>query len=150
MLDLGNILYFNIFHFKNAGTAPKPKYFVVIKHIDNMTLLASLPSSQKHLPTDLHAAYGCLELPDSGIGCYALKAHTPVATNGFAFSLDSYLYGQHLDEYYAENIADLYPLESIDYEIKGQLLPDILEDIITCFKNSAAVKRRFKRYLADF
>lgn len=149
MLDVGNILYFNIFHFKNAGAASKPKYFIVVKHLDNITLLATLPSSQKHLPTELQATYGCLEMPDSGIGCYAIQANMPVATNGFAFPLDSYLYGQHLDEYIAENIKDLYPLEGIDYDIKGQLAPDILTDIIECFKNSTAVKRRFKRYLSS-
>ena len=149
MFDVGTILYFNIFHFKNAGAVSKPKYFVVIKHIDNAALLASLPSSQKHLPPALLSTYGCIELPDSGIGCYVLKSALPIATNGYAFPLDSYIYGQHLDEYSIENITDLYPLEGVDYEIKGILLPEVLAEIIDCLKNSAAVKRRFKRYLSN-
>ena len=149
MFEAGTIFYFNIFQFKNSGTEPKPKYFVVIKHIDNVTILASLPSSQKHLPYNLQATYGCIELPDSGIGCYVFQAGMPVATNGYAFPKNSYIYGQHLDEYAIENITDLYPLLGVDYAIKGQLLPNILSDIIDCLKNSAAVKKRFKRYLSN-
>ena len=82
MFEAGTILYFNIFQFKNLGATSKPKYFVVIKHIDNLTLLAGLPSSQKHLTFDLQSTYGCIELPDSGIGCYVFQSGIPVATSG--------------------------------------------------------------------
>ena len=146
MFKEGTIIYFNVFYFNNSAP-PKPKYFIVIKHIGNATILASLPSSQKHLPFILQSTYGCLELPDSGIGCYAFKSNIAVATNGFAFPLDYYLYGQHLDEYDLENILEIYPFEGIQYEIKGELLPERLEEIIECFKNSASVKRRFRRLL---
>ena len=147
MFEEGTILYFNIFQFNDARATAKPKYFIALKNIGNNTLLAALPSSQKHLPFDLQATYGCIEIADSGIGCYVFQAATPVATNGYAFPMDSYIYGQHLDEYNAENITDLYPLENVDYVIKGQLSPDILTQLINCLKNSATVKRRFKRYL---
>ena len=147
MFPVGTILYFNIFQFQNSTTASKPKYFVVIKHIDTGTLVAALPSSQKHLPYDLHTTYGCIELSDSGIGCFAFEAGQIVADNGFMFPRDSYIYGQHLDEYDMANLATIYPLEGIDYDIKGILLPTTLAALIGCLKNSASVKRRFKRYL---
>ena len=147
MFTIGSILYFNLFHFSNTTSASKPKYFVVIKHLDSGTLLAALPSSQKHLPYDLQAVYGCIELPDSGIGCYAFEGGLTIAGNGFAFPRDSYVYGQHLDQYDADYIVSIYPYEGIDYEIKGILLPSVLTDIITCLKNSNVVKRRFKKYL---
>jgi hypothetical protein len=147
MFKEGTIIYFNTFYFNNPDTPPKPKYFIVLKQVNNTTILASLPSSQKHLPNSLQSTYGCLELPDSGIGCFAFKSGIPVTTNGFAFPLDSYLYGQHVDEYYIDNITELYPFEGIQYEIIGDLLSDILQEIINCLKNSAAVKKRFKRYL---
>lgn len=147
MFEEGTILYFNTFQFNDSRAISKPKYFIVLKQIGNTSLLAALPSSQKHLPFDLQTTYGCIEIPDSGIGCYVFQASIPVATNAYAFPMDSYVYGQHLDEYNRENITDLYPLENVDYVIKGQLVPDILTQLIDCLKNSATVKRRFKRYL---
>ena len=149
MFKEGTIIYFNIFYFNNPQAAPKPKYFIVIKHIGNATILASLPSSQKHLPYSLQSTYGCIDMPDSGIGCYVFKSGMPIATNGFAFPLDSYIYGQHLDEYSIENILELYPFEGIQYEIKGHLKPDRLEEIVNCLKKSSAVKKRYKRLLEN-
>ena len=148
MFEEGTILYFTPFYFtKSATTAPKPKYFIVIKRIDTVTILASLPSSQKHLPYNLQSVYGCISLPESGIGCYVFEAGAPIATNGFAFPLDSYLYGEHLDEHNLDNIFELYPFQGIHYHIKGQLLTEKLDEVIECLKQSPTVKRRFKRFL---
>jgi hypothetical protein len=148
MLKEGTIIHFNLFQFKNPSASPKSKYFIVVKNINNLTVLASLPSSQKHLPFDLQSTYGCIELPESGIGCYAFKANEPIATNGFGFPLDSYLYGQHIDEYDLDNIFEIHPFEGIDYQIKGEILEEKLKDIIDCLKSSTAVKRKFKRFLS--
>jgi hypothetical protein len=104
MFEEGTIIYFNLFHFKNTASNSKPKYFIVIKQIGDTTILGSLPSSQKHLPHNLQSTYGCMNDPDSGIGCYAFQAGVSVATNGYAFPRDSYIYGQHLDEYEIQNI----------------------------------------------
>lgn len=148
MFEEGTIVYFNLFHFTNSTSDSKPKYFIVIKQIDNITILAGLPSSQKHLPYNLQSTYGCINVPDSGIGCYVFQAGVAIATNGFSFPCDSYIYGQHLDEYEIQNINDLYPLESVDYEILGQLVPTKLEEVVDCLKGSSSVKRRFRRYLS--
>lgn len=147
MFDEGTILYFTPFYFNNPSETPKPKYFIVVKRIDHVAILTALPSSKKHLPYDLQTTYGCIELPDSGIGCYVFPVGEQVATNGFAFPLDSYIYGQHLDEYNMDNIFEMYPFPGISYAIKGQLLPDKLVEIIDCLKKSASVKRRYKRFL---
>ena len=40
----GAILYFDPFIFPDGGS-PKPKYFLVLKHVDDTLLLASLPTS---------------------------------------------------------------------------------------------------------
>lgn len=148
MFEEGTIIFFNLFHFKNSKSDSKPKYFIVIKQIDNITILAGLPSSQKHIPYDLQSTYGCINIPDSGIGCYVFQSGISVATNGYAFPRDSYIYGQHLDEYELQNINDLYPLEGLHYEILGHLLPLKLQELIDCLKNSPAVKRKFRRYLS--
>lgn len=46
-----------------------PKFFLVIKVIDEKVMLANLPSSQVHLPASQSILHGCLEIPDSGINC---------------------------------------------------------------------------------
>ena len=146
MLSEKTLLYFTPFFFKN-GTQAKPKYFIVIKTWGNNMLLAGLPSSQKHLPPDLLKVYGCLESPERCINCYAFEANKPVTDIGFTFPLDTYVYGQHLDEYETELLEDIYPVEGIDYEVKGQLKEKEFNDLVNCFKNSASVKNKYKRLL---
>ncbi|SDG02103.1 hypothetical protein SAMN04487996_114155 [Dyadobacter soli] len=41
----GDILYFDLFYFKN-GKTPKAKYFIVLKTTGTTTVIASLPSSR--------------------------------------------------------------------------------------------------------
>jgi hypothetical protein len=67
----GKIIYFDPFHFKDGGS--KPKYFLVLKAVDNDVILASLPSSQAHLPVTQTIQHGCLEIPDSCIKATFLK-----------------------------------------------------------------------------
>ena len=147
MFLAGTILHFPTFYFRNIGAEPTNKYFLVIKNIGDSAILISLPSSQKHLPDALKNTYGCMNVADSGIGCYAFKARHVIATNGFYFGKDTYLYGAHLDEYEIENIVQRYPFPNIDYTIVGTLIEDLLESIIDCFKSSPAVKNKYKRML---
>jgi hypothetical protein len=147
ILSERTLLYFTPFFFKNSSEF-KPKYFIIIKKWGNSLLLAGLPSSKKHLPPDLINVFGCLESPERCINCYAFEALKTVTEEGFAFPLDTYIYGQHLDEFDAELLEDIYPIEGIDYEIIGQLKRDKFDDLIDCFKNSASVKNKYKRLLA--
>ena len=82
MFEPGTILFFPTFYFTQGHTPPKPKYFIVLTQTGQTTILATLPSSQKH-----------------------------------------------------------------QYHLLGCLKPTLLQQIIQCLKNSAAVKRRFKRFL---
>lgn len=63
--------------------------------------------------------------------------------------MDTFLYGQWLDEYDLENLKDKYQVEGIEYKIIGELLEDELQKVINCFTASAVVKRKFKRLLAQ-
>ena len=44
-------------------------------------------------------------------------------------------------------LSDIYPVEGIDYEVKGQLKEKEFNDLVNCFKNSASVKNKYKRLL---
>ncbi|QDK80724.1 hypothetical protein EXU85_19770 [Spirosoma sp. KCTC 42546] len=144
----GSLLYFDPFYFKSGNTA-KPKYFLVLKVTANQTILASLPSSQDYVPSYQPIAHGCIELAEANFSCYVFIANQPVLTDGWAFPKNTFLYGQQIDEYPIETLADIYPVEGVDYQIIGQLTTDEFIRVKRCFTQSATVKRKYKRILAE-
>lgn len=149
MHEAGTILYFTPFYFKDPSPS-KPKYFIVLKVLDNGEVaLVSLPSSQRYLPSFAPAVHGCIEIPAACITCYVFEANRPVTNAGWGFPLDSFLYGQYLDTYETKILQEMYPTEGVDYDIVGTLTRQELDAIIRCFANSASVKRRIKRILAE-
>jgi hypothetical protein len=141
------LIYFDPFYFKNGGES-KPKYFLVLKVIDGNAVLVSLPSSINHLPQGQPIVHGCLEIPDICINCYIFEANRPITKEGWAFPMDTLLYGNWLDDYSIESLKEKYSIEGVEYEIKGELTDDELKKVINCFAASSVVKRRFKRILA--
>ncbi len=148
MYSPGNIIYFDPFYFKDGSTS-KPKYFLVLKIIGDDALLASLPSSISHLPRGIDTVHGCIEIPEGCINCYVFKANTVITKNNWSFPLDTFLYGQWIDDYSIEMLRDIYPIADIDYQIIGQLTNHERTQLISCFSNSASVKRKYKRILAE-
>ena len=98
MFSPGNLLYFNPFIFPDGGT-PKPKYFLVLAETGNDVLLASLPTSKDHVPSDLPVVSGCLELPERMVNAYVLLANTPITDNGFSFRVNTFIYGANIKTY---------------------------------------------------
>lgn len=143
----GTILFFDPFYFKNGGNS-KPKYFIVLKVIGENAIVASLPSSQDYAPAAANTVKTCCnELPEAGFNCYVFAAGQIITSNDWSFPKTTFLYGKQLDEYSIKNLQDIYPLESVDYEIIGKLKSKFHKEMFACFKNSAAVKRKFKRLL---
>jgi hypothetical protein len=141
----GKIIYFDPFHFKDGGS--KPKYFLVLKVVDDDAILASLPSSQAHLPTSQSIQHGCLEIPDSCINCYIFEANKPITKSGWAFNLNTFLHGLWIDDFSVSDLMASYSIENVEYEIIGELTDEELAAVINCFKNSSSVKRRYKKLL---
>ena len=57
MFEEGNLLLFHPFVFKN-GAASKDKFFLVLENMDGELLLASLPTSKDHVPSDIELKHG--------------------------------------------------------------------------------------------
>ena len=146
MYTPGTLIYFDPFHFEN-GNESKPKYFLVLKNIDENSILASLPSSKNHLPAGHEMIHGCLEMPESCINCYIFKANKPITKTGWSFAFDTMLYGNWIDDFNIEKLKATYSIKGVDYEIIGELIDAELEKIIHCFANSSTVKRRYKKIL---
>ena len=145
MWEEGSLILFRPFYFKN-NSIPKDKFFLVLKLIDNNTsVIAVLPSSQDKIPTPIDKSSGCIEMANINFNAFVLTPNRIVTNTGFAFRKKTILYGMYLDTWNVEEMKQTYSTGS--YELKGKLKKNILKDIINCFKKSAAVKRKFKKYL---
>lgn len=147
MYTPGKIIYFDPFYFKDGGN--KPKYFLVIKIVNDSVILASLPSSHAHLPADQEIKHGCLEIPESCINCYIFEANKPITKSGWSFRLNTFMHGLWLDEYNIPVLTQKYTIENVEYEVIGELTDEELTNVINCFAHSSSVKRKYKRILTN-
>lgn len=144
MFTPGNLLLFTPFYFKN-NNEPKRKFFVVLHNENNKFVMASLPTSQDHIPDNLKK-YGCICCEQMQIICYYITRGTPITDNGFAFDRDTYMYGNELGDYDVAVFNTKYTPTEI--EVKGRLTDVEFNSIKTCFANSPNVKRKYRRILA--
>jgi hypothetical protein len=100
-----------------------------------------------HLPAAPPFEHGCIDQPENGINCYLLEANRPITSNGWAFPLRTVLYGNCLADFEINQLNERYAIEGVDYEVIGSLLPEELERILDCFRNSSVVKRKYRRWL---
>jgi len=144
----GNLIYFTPFYFKGDAN-PKNKYLLILKILNNNNILVSLPSSQVQIPSQYKKQFGCIENSEDRINCFKIKANSPVTDDGWSFPKDTYLYGYYLEEYNLDMLKSVYKIDTLDYEVQGALSTSIFLSIIECFRNSAIVKRKYKRALSD-
>lgn len=146
MFEPGNLLYFNPFIFPDGGD-PKPKFFIVLGEIDETVLLASLPTSKDHIPSDVEVKSGCIEISERMVNAYIFMANEVVTDNGFFFDKNTFIYGQNIKTY--NSIAFLGQTTSGQtvIEQKGKLKDEIFAALKECLKNSDAVRKRYKNYL---
>ena len=142
MFAEGQLLRFDPFLFKN-GAPSKPKFYVVLKHMDSAdVMMASLPTSQDHVPGDLSDRTGCVNFPERGVNAYVFAAGEQV-TDAFAFPLRTYVYGEQVDEY-SQSYLDAMGSKVEDL---GVLPEDRLEALRKCLKQSPLIKRKYFKLL---
>ena len=144
----GAILYFDPFIFQDGGK-PKPKYFLVLKRMDDSLLLASLPTSKDHVPEFIEKQHGCIERFDISFNCYYFDPSVVICDNGFSFPVETYVYGFRLQIF---NLNDLLLQEVTDETIIeecGILTDSEYQAIIHCLTNSPEVKRGYRKLLAE-
>ncbi len=146
MFEPGNLLYFNPFIFPDGGD-PKPKFFVVLGEVDETVLLASLPTSKDHIPSDLEVKSGCLEIPERMVNAYTFLANEVVTDNGFFFEKNTFVYGQNIKTYNTIAFSEQEKAGETEIELKGKMKADLFTALKDCLRNSDAVRKRFKQYL---
>ncbi len=146
MFEPGNLLYFNPFIFPDGGD-PKPKFFVVLGEVEETVLLASLPTSKDHIPSDVEVTSGCLEIPERMVNAYTFMANEVVTENGFFFEKNTFIYGQNIKTYNTIAFSEQEKAGETEIELKGRMKSDIFTALKDCLRNSDAVRKKFKKYL---
>lgn len=146
MFEPGNLLYFNPFIFPDGGV-PKPKFFVVLGEVEETVLLASLPTSKDHIPSDVEVTSGCLEIPERMVNAYTFLANEVVTENGFFFEKNTFIYGQNIKTYNTSAFLHQQTTGQTEVIEKGKLKDDVFNALRECLKNSDAIRKRFKNYL---
>lgn len=143
----GAILYFDPFIFSDGGK-PKPKYFLVLKVLDNVCLLASLPTSKDFVPSTIEKIHGCIERPDINFNCYYFDPNVVICDNGFAFPVETYVYGYRLQTFKLDTLLLQEITDKTVIDECGILITDEYTAIIKCLSASPTVKRNFRRILS--
>ena len=144
----GAILYFDPFIFPDGGS-PKPKYFLVLKHVDDTLLLASLPTSKDHVPSMVEKVHGCIERSDINFNCYYFDPNVVICDSGFAFPRETYVYGYRLQTFSLDTLLLQEIADETVIEECGTLTEDEYAAVIQCLSHSPAVKRAYRKVLAE-
>lgn len=146
MFESGNLLYFNPFIFLDGGN-PKPKFFVVLGEVNETVLLASLPTSKDHIPSDVVVKSGCLEIAERMVNVYTFLANEIVTDNGFFFDKNTFIYGQNIKTFNTTVFQGQVSSGETIIELKGKIKDDIFTSLKNCLRQSDAVRKKFKKYL---
>jgi hypothetical protein len=142
----GIILYISPFYFKNGNTS-KNKYFIVLKIVDRQLVIASLPTRSNKAPALIQTEHGCNNDSERCFNCYAFQAGRPIAENGFSFPINTFVYGNEVEDYSLETLQLNYRIEGVDYEIMGSLTKKEYADLCACLKQSTSIRRGIKKHL---
>lgn len=150
MFEEGNLLFFHPFLFKN-GAKPQDKFFLVLKKIEGDILLACLPTSKDHVPSDLEVKHGCLNVPERMLNVFVfLSGENVVAKDdgtSFAFDKNTFIYGANLDIYPTKQFDLQERMAQTSIEKIGTLDKSLFKELIGCLSESKMVKNKFRRIL---
>lgn len=153
MFEEGKLLRFDPFIFKNGAT-PKPKYFLVLKQLDNRVILASLPTSKDHIPSDIAITTGCVEDSTRQISAFVFKANDTVVEGNaqyapFQFPRHTFIYCSDVDSYPVEGFETQLSEGKTTVTDLGFLRKELYEALLACLQSSSMIKRRYKKLLVQ-
>ena len=152
MFEEGSLLFFRPFLFKN-GANPQDKFFLVLKRTEDNILLACLPTSKDHVPTDLEVNHGCLNIPERMFNVFVFLAGEKVASKEdgtpFTFDKNTFIYGANLDTYPTTRFDLQERMAQTSIEKIGILNECLFKELIACLSKSKMVKNKFRRMLQE-
>lgn len=147
MLLPGHLYLFTPFYFKDS-TDFKDKFFIVLKNTDNITILASLPTKSNKAPSLINLNHGCVNIDERKFNCYVFENKRSVCDNGFSFNLNTYVYGDKINDYNLSNLTRNGTIEAgKDYNLMGKLNDVEFKALVDCIANSNATVNKYKKML---
>lgn len=146
MFSPGQIIYFNEFIFNNGNT-PKAKYLIILANVKDEIIVASLPTRTNLAASLIDRPHGCVNIDDRCFNCYVFEQDKVIGRGGFSFPLQTFAYGDQVEDYQVELMQDNYKIEDIDYKILDTLTDDEFTNLLDCIRNSSTVKRKIKKIL---
>lgn len=147
----GTILHFSRFQFEEEATATRPaeknKFFIVLRNKTGRMVVACLPSSKDRIPEAAEQRHGCVVYPRGGFTVYVFEALRPVATNGWFFSLRTYMYAFGVRTYSYEILERNHTAAEREVSVKGRLHAGEFMDMVNCLLKSIDIKRKMQRAL---
>ena len=117
----GQLIYFTPFYFTNGNEA-KNKFFLVLRNLDSLTIVASLPTKVNNAPALMDGTHGCVNHDDRKFNCYVFSKNTPICNNGFSFDLTTHIYGDQIADYSIEELTKANKIkEGKDYRKIGMI-----------------------------
>ncbi len=141
MFQAGELIKFSPFVFKN-GNQPKPKYCIVLGQINDKVMMANLPTSKDHVPSDVMVERGCVDIPERGVNAFVLHPSDQV-TSSFSFPRPSFVYGEQVDEYEQKYLDEM----GSTVERLGLIEPALFQAIKDCVKKAKLLRRRYRNLL---
>ena len=132
---------FSPFEFKN-GNQPKPKYFIVLGNIDEKVIMASLPTSKDHIPSDIVVVHGCVDIKERGVNAYIFSPNEKV-TPIFSFPRRTFVYGEQVDEYERKYLDEMNSI----VEYLGRIDDQIFQELKDCVKKAQLLRRKYRNLL---
>lgn len=141
MFQTGELIKFSPFVFKN-GNQPKPKYCIVLGQIDDKVMMANLPTSKDHVPSDVMIERGCIDIPERGVNAFVLHPSDQV-TSSFRFPRPTFVYGEQVDEYEQKYLDEM----GSAVERLGQIESALFQAIKDCVKKAKLLRRKYRNLL---
>lgn len=141
----GKLLRFDPFIFPDGGK-PKSKFFVVLNNDGEGVLLASLPTSKDHVPSDVVFKGGCLDMPERSINVFGFLPEQTV-TDKFSFPRPTFIYGSALRIYPQNEFTRQQSTGETMITDLGQIENTLFNSLLECLRNSPEVKRKYKKLL---
>lgn len=123
----------------------------MLANVGDDLLLASLPTSKDHVPSDMEVMHGCLEISERFVNVFVFLSGEEIAIRetgeSFSFSKNTFVYGANLDVYATSQFELQERMAQTDIEVVGRLNSELFAELKDCLANSSMVKNKFRKML---
>jgi len=144
MFETANILHINKYIFPDGSIKKTGKFLIVLYNENNVSIIATLASSQDHIP-DEFGNKRCISEQEKNIACYKFPKNAIICENGFCFHKNTFIYfSKNIFRENIELIKSRYNQDAIT--LMGKLTNDEFKELIYCaYRSKTYISRGIVR-----